>query len=114
MNKYVANVRVGMLKLQVVVAADNSLHAQLLLEFYLGLGSLISLPALMNKELNGFIELEEMKGLIKPEKPSSLQQARINALKNEKDTASKALKIERNRQKITRAQRAISQANFET
>ena len=114
MNRYVANVRVGILELQVVVVADSHLHAEILLEYYLGIGSLRTKPILFNKEGFDFVELEEAKGLIKPQKPATLQQARLNALKNQKDNANKALKIERNRQKIVRAQKAISQATFKT
>ena len=112
MNRYVAYVRVGVLRLQVVVEADSSLHAQILLEYYLGIGCLSSKPTLLNEEDFDFVGLEEMKGLIKPQKPATIQQARLNSLKTQKDNANKALKIERNRQKITRAQKAISQASF--
>jgi hypothetical protein len=46
--------------------------------------------------------------VIKPLKP---QQARINALKLAKDNANKALKAERARQKIAKAQQSIKSAN---
>ena len=47
---------------------------------------------------------------IKPIKPLNPQQARIAALKKQKDNASAALKAERNRQTITKAQQQISKA----
>ena len=43
-------------------------------------------------------------------KPPTPQQARINALKLAKDNANKALKAERARQKIAKAQQALSKA----
>lgn len=42
-------------------------------------------------------------------KPLTPQQARINSLRQAKDNASKALKAERDRQKIAKAQQTISQ-----
>lgn len=44
-------------------------------------------------------------------KPLTPQQARINALKLAKDNANKALKAERARQKIAKAQQSIKSAN---
>ena len=43
-------------------------------------------------------------------KPLTPQQARINSLKLAKDNANKALKAERARQKIAKAQQALSKA----
>jgi hypothetical protein len=40
-------------------------------------------------------------------KPLTPEKARINALKTQKDNASKALKAERDRQKIAKAQKTI-------
>jgi hypothetical protein len=41
-------------------------------------------------------------------KPLTPQQARIKSLKQAKDNASKALKVERDRQKIVKAQQTIA------
>jgi hypothetical protein len=41
-------------------------------------------------------------------KPFNAQQARINGLKLQKDNATKALKKERNRQRIAKAQQTIA------
>jgi len=41
-------------------------------------------------------------------KPLTPQQSRINSLKQAKDNAARALKAERDRQKISRAQKAIT------
>ena len=43
-------------------------------------------------------------------KPPTLQQARINSLKLQKDSVSKQLKAERDRQKIAKAQQQIASA----
>lgn len=44
----------------------------------------------------------------KPSKPLTPEKARIEALKNQKDNAAKALKTERERQKICKAQQQLS------
>lgn len=46
----------------------------------------------------------------KPNKPLTPEKARIEALKNQKDNAAKALKTERERQKIDKAQQQITAA----
>ena len=43
-------------------------------------------------------------------KPLTPQQARVNALKAQKDNANKALKAERDRQKIAKAQKSLNTA----
>lgn len=45
-------------------------------------------------------------------KPPTPQQARINALKRQKESVSKQLKAERDRQKIAKAQQAIASVNL--
>lgn len=45
---------------------------------------------------------------IKPAKPLSPQQARIQSLRNQKTNISKQLKAERDRQKMQRAQQTIA------
>ncbi len=44
-------------------------------------------------------------------KPQTPAQARIAALQRQKDAASRALQAERKRQRITRAQQSLAQAN---
>ena len=46
----------------------------------------------------------------KPNKPLTPEKARIETLKNQKDNAAKALKTERERQKIDKAQQQITAA----
>ena len=43
-------------------------------------------------------------------KPLTSQQARLNALKTQKDNVSKALDAERKRQKVVKAQRSLQKA----
>ena len=43
-------------------------------------------------------------------KPLTPEQARIKALQSQKDNASKALKAERDRQKVAKAQKALNTA----
>ena len=45
---------------------------------------------------------------IKPQKPLTPQQARINSLKLQKDNVTKQIKSERDRQKIAKAQQTIA------
>ena len=45
-----------------------------------------------------------------PSKPLTPQQARLNALKTQKDNVSKALDSERKRQKVTKAQQNLRNA----
>ena len=48
---------------------------------------------------------------LKPIKPQTPDEARISALKQQKDRAAQALKTERERQKIARAQAKITDIN---
>ena len=47
-------------------------------------------------------------------KPMTPEQARIKALKTQKDNASKALKAERDKQKITKAQQQLAKVQSTT
>lgn len=47
-------------------------------------------------------------------KPLTPEQARIKALKTQKDNANKALKAERDRQKIAKAQQQLAKAQSAT
>jgi len=52
-----------------------------------------------------------LKEIAKTIKPITQQQSRIDALKRQKDNATQALKAERARQKIAKAQQHIAQVN---
>jgi hypothetical protein len=97
MYKFIANVRIKNQLVKTVVFADSQIHARLIIQYLYGFSSLVNTP----------IQVNEVSNLIKPMSP---QQSRINALKVAKSNATKALKAEKNRQKITKAQQTISNA----
>ena len=72
--------------------------------------SLASQPSLVTHESRGYQMIDEVISAIKAKPPQTPEQARVASLQNQKDAASKALKLERNRQKIKRAQQQISSA----
>jgi hypothetical protein len=78
------------------VFADSMIHARLILEYQFGMNSLASSPLQVNEA-----------GTIKLQTPD---QARLAALKRQKDNVAKQIEAERDRQKIYRAQQQISQA----
>ena len=96
MNKYIASVRIRGQIVKMAVFADSMIHARLILEYQFGMNSLASSPVQVNEA-----------GTIKPLTPD---QARLAALKRQKDNLVKQIEAERNRQKIHRAQQQIIQA----
>lgn len=110
MNKYLATVRVKGQTVRTMVFADSSLHARLILEYQFGIGNVISNPTQTTKANEDYTPLEEVISTLKPIKPLSPQQARIDSLKKQKDVATKNLKAERDRQKIAKAQQQIRMA----
>jgi len=55
--------------------------------------------------------IKEVEQRITSIKPLTPQQARIKSLQTQKDNASKALKVERDRQKVAKAQQILQTAN---
>jgi len=101
MNKYLASVRIRGQIVKMAVFADSMTHARLILEYQFGMNSLATAPVQVNEA-----------GTIKPQTPD---QARLAALKRQKDNLAKQIEAERDRQKIHRAQQQISQAiNFKS
>ena len=80
---------------KMAVFADSMIHARLILEYQFGMNSLASSPVQVNEA-----------GTIKLQTPD---QARLAALKRQKDNVAKQIEAERDRQKIYRAQQQISQ-----
>lgn len=107
MNKFVATVRVKGTTVRTVIFADSALHARLILEYQFGIGSVIHSPAIAERTVNDCLTLDEVLAKIKPIKPLTPQQARLDSLKRQKEVASKNLKAERDRQKMARAQQQI-------
>ena len=94
MNKYQATVRVKGQLAKTAIFADCAVHARLLLQWQYGFANVLSAPTPIHETAT-----------IKPLSP---QQARIDTLKRQKDSVAKQLKAERDRQKIAKAQQAIS------
>jgi len=107
MNKYIATVRIRGTSVKTVVFADSSIHARLILQYQFGMDSISSSPSLLTREHRGYISLEEAIAKIQPIKPLTPEQGRIEALKRQKETAAKALKAERDRQRTTKAQKTL-------
>lgn len=104
MNKYVATIRVNGTTVRTVVYADSSIHARLILEYQFGSGNVVHSPTLAEGATNDCLTLDEVVATIKPLTP---QQTRLDSLKRQKDTATKNLKAERDRQKVAKAQQQI-------
>ena len=109
MNKYLATIRVKGQSMQTVVYADSSFHAKLILEYQFGMDSVVGTPA-VSSDKESHTPLEEITASLKPIKPLSPQAARIDSLKKQKAAVSKNLDAERDRQKISRAQKQIHMA----
>lgn len=95
MNRYVASVRVKGQLVKTMVFADSQLHARLLLQYQFGFNNLASTPTQVSET-------------IQPIKPLTPQQSRIDGLKRQKETVTKQLKAERDRQKIAKAQQQLA------
>jgi hypothetical protein len=95
MNKYVASVRVKGQLVKTVVFAESQLHARLILQYQFGFNNLASTPTQVSEN-------------IQPIKPLTPQQSRIDGLKRQKETVTKQLKAERDRQKIAKAQQQLA------
>lgn len=113
MNKYLATVRVKGQPVKTLVFADSSFHARLILEFQFGIGNVVSTPFLTTEGRVGYMPLDELIGNLKPIKPMNPQKAKLNSLKKQKEVASNNLKAERDRQKISKAQKQIWIVNTE-
>ena len=95
MNRYVASVRVRGQLVKTMVFADSQLHARLLLQYQFGFNNLASTPTQVSEA-------------IQPIKPLTPQQSRIDGLKRQKESVTKQLKAERDRQKIAKAQQQLA------
>ena len=107
MNKYVATVRVKGTLVKTVVFADSTLHARLILEFQFGIGSVVQSPTFAEGATNHCLTVEEVMSKIKPIKPLTPQQLRLDTLKKQKEIATNKLKAERDRQNLVKTQHKI-------
>ena len=110
MNKYVATVRVKGTTVRTVVFADSTLHARLILEYQFGIGNVVHSPTVAEGATNDCLTLDEVAATIKPIKPLTPQQSRLDSLKRQKEIATNNLKAERDRQKVAKAQQQILSA----
>ncbi len=93
MNKYLVQIRIKSQVVKTVIYADSAIHAKLLGEWHYGIDSVTSTPTKLGENA--------------VEAP---QNTRLDALKRQKDNATQALKAERARQKIVKAQQQITTA----
>ena len=93
MNKYLVQVRIKGQIVKTTIEADSAIHAKLIAEWHFGIGSVANTPS-----------------PIKEEAVSAPQNPRLDALKRQKDNATQALKAERAREKIQKAQQQINTA----
>ena len=93
MQDYIAKVRIKGQTVKVLVHAESTTHARLILQYLYGWNSIVTSPVLAET--------------LKPKTP---EQLRIDSLKANKDRAADALAAERQRQKIAKAQRALTTA----
>jgi len=93
MNKYLATVRIGGQLVKTIVFADSTIHARLLLQYKYGMNSVAVSPVQTNEEDT------LLDSTIKPIKPLTPQQARINSLKQNVERDRQQLQAERDRQR---------------
>ena len=97
MNKYLATVRVSGQLVKTIVFADSTLHARLLLQYKYGMNSVAMSPVQTNEDDDTLLD-----STIKPIKPLTPQQARINSLKQNVEKDKLQLQAERDRQRKQR------------
>ena len=98
MNKYSAVVRVGGITVKTAVFADSETHARLLLQYHYGMSSIVSSPTLAREAADPKL----LDSAIKPIKPMTPAQSRINGLKQGVERSRQALKAEQDRQRQQR------------
>jgi len=107
MYKYILTVRVNGEAVKTAVFADSTFHAQLICKYLFGVNNVLTSASKVANEDDSVGMLDEVASFIKPIKPLTTQQARVAGLKRQKDTITKQLKAERDRQKIVKAQQQI-------
>ena len=97
MNKYLTTVRIGGQLVKTIVFADSTIHARLLLQYKYGMNSVAMSPVQTNEDDDTLLD-----STIKPIKPLTPQQARINSLKQNVELDRQQLQGERERQRKQR------------
>ena len=99
MNRYLVVVRVGGQLVRTVVFADSATHARLLVQYQLGMDSVVNTPVKVTAEHQ---DLPMFDSVIKTIKPLTPAESRIKSLKATVDRDRQALAAERLRQKSQR------------
>jgi hypothetical protein len=94
MNKYLVHVRIKGQILKTTIEADSVFHAKLLAQWHFGIGSVANTPTKLGEN-----------SVSTPQTP---QQARIKSLQTQADRAKDAVKAERARQQIKKAQSQLT------
>ena len=94
MNKYLVQVRIKGQIVKTAIEADSVIHARLLAEWHFGIGSVASTP---NKLGENAVST-----------PQTPEQARVKALQAQADRAKNAVKAERARQQMKKAQTQLN------
>ena len=99
MNRYLVAVRVGGQLVRTVVFADSATHARLIVQYQLGMDSVINTLVKVTAEQENIPMFDSV---IKTIKPMTPEQSRIKSLKATVDRDRQALASERLRQKSQR------------
>ena len=94
MNKYLVQVRIKGQIVKTTIEADSVIHAKLLGEWHFGIGSVANTPTKLSENT-----------ISTPQTP---EQARVKALQAQADRAKNAVKTEKARQQIAKAQKQVS------
>lgn len=97
MNKYLVPIRINGQIIKTVIFANSIIHARLIGEWQFGIGNVVSTPTAISEDST--------------QKPLTPPQARVKALQSQADRAKQAVKAERARQAIAKAQQQLSKAN---
>lgn len=95
MKNYIATIRIKGTAVKTSIIADNAIHARLLLQYLYGMNSII-----------GYSAVTEVT------QPKTAEQLRIDSLKANKNKATSALKAERQRQQVSKAQKTLAAARM--
>jgi len=99
MNRYLVAVRVGGQLVRTVVFAASATHARLIVQYQLGMGSVINTPVKVTAEQ---VNIPMFNSVVKTIKPLTPAESRIKSLKATVDRDRQALAAERLRQKSQR------------
>ena len=90
MNKYLVQVRIKGQIIKTTIEVDSVIHAKLLAEWYFGIGGVASIPTKLGENIVST--------------PPTPEQSRIKSLQTQADRAKDAVKAERARQQMKKAQ----------